>query len=387
MNPTQRRALRNGVVAFAVTAGIGFGVNALFGGTGGTSGDRAVVTPAASPSPVCTRASEQVATVDPDKAGSQLVGAVALSGSDVWAVGSTGSPDRPSSTLIEHWDGSLWVDVEAPDTGTLENSLAAVDATGPDDVWAVGSASSGAGAQPMILRWDGTSWNTAIAPNLLGGGALSGVVTVSPTDAWAVGYEGDTGIGSERALILHWDGTAWTVTATKAGGGKSLLRSVDAAAPDDVWAVGYHHQRPAAMHFDGNQWRWTTLDVRGDLFGVSAGAPDEAWAVGTAIVRWNGTAWKPVGTVRRKGELDAASMPSAAGLWAVGRRPAGDGVAALIQLFDGKRWSLVAGSAVAGSESLAAVSALPDGTAWAVGYRDTKNGRRTLALLLSSSCG
>jgi hypothetical protein len=387
VNHVQRRALRNGLAAFAVTALIGFGVNALFGGNdAGVPGGGALPTQRPSPSPACTRTAEQVATANPDRAGSQLLGVVALSATDAWAVGSTGSPDAPTGTLLEHWDGSLWANVAAPGAGTAGSSLAAVDASGPDDVWAVGSA-SGAGALPTILHWDGSAWAVTAVPTVLGGGALTGVAAISPTDAWAVGYEGDTGVGTERALVLHWDGSAWTVAATKAGGGKSLLRGVDSSGPDDAWAVGYHHKRPAAMHFDGSQWRWAKLDARGDLFGISVPAPGDAWAVGTSILRWDGAAWRQAGKVRRAGELAAAAGPSAAGLWAVGERPAGTGLAALIQVFDGRRWSLVAGPAVAGSESLTAVSALPDGTAWSVGYRDTRDGRRTLATLMTSNCG
>jgi hypothetical protein len=386
VNPVQRRALRNGLAAFAVTALIGFGVNAMLGGSGG--GRTAVtVTPRPSPSPACSWTAEQVTSANPDPAGSQLLGVVALSGTDVWAVGSTGAPDAPSGALIEHWDGRLWATVEAPNTGTTGNVLQAVHGSGPDDLWAVGSVSSGTGPQPAILHWDGTVWSALTAPSLLGGAALSGVVAISPTDAWAVGYRGDASIGSERALILHWDGTAWTDAPAQVGGGKSLLYSVDAFGPDDAWAIGYHHHKPAAMHLDGTRWRWAELDARGELFGVSAGAAEDAWAVGSTIQRWDGTAWTPAGKVRRGGELDAAAEPSAAGLWAVGHRPVKTGFAALIQVFDGTRWSPVTVPPVAGSESLVAVAALPDGNAWAVGYRDTKGGRRTLVLELSSSCG
>ncbi|MFB3737593.1 MAG: hypothetical protein ACE14W_01340 [Candidatus Velamenicoccus archaeovorus] len=386
MSPTQRRALRNGVVAFAVTALVGFGVDAMFEGPGG---ERAAATRTPEPpaSPSCAWTAEQVASADPDPAGSQLLSVVALSGTDVWAVGSTGSPDAPEGVLVEHWDGRLWTAVEAPNVGATGNVLAAVDGTGPDDLWAVGWSSTGTGDQPTILHWDGTAWVAVTVPSLLGGAALTDVVALSPTDAWAVGYEGDTGIGSERALILHWDGTAWVDPGAQVGGGKSLLRSVDASGPDDVWAVGYHHQRPAAMRFDGRRWRWAELDARGELFGVSAGAPGQAWAVGGTIQRWDGTAWGPAGRVRRGGELAAAAAPSAAGLWAVGHRPVESGLAALIQVFDGRRWALVPVPPVAGSESLTAVAALPDGSGWAVGYRDTRVGRRTLVLELTTTCG
>jgi hypothetical protein len=36
--------------------------------------------------------------------------------------------------------------------------LAAVTATSPDNAWAVGSSSLGAGGTAVIERWDGTAW-------------------------------------------------------------------------------------------------------------------------------------------------------------------------------------------------------------------------------------
>jgi hypothetical protein len=32
------------------------------------------------------------------------------------------------------------------------------------------------------------------------------VATVSPTDAWAVGYRGI----ANQVLVLHWNGSSWT---------------------------------------------------------------------------------------------------------------------------------------------------------------------------------
>jgi hypothetical protein len=47
--------------------------------------------------------------------------------------------------------------------------LAAVDATGSADAWAVGSASSdiqSAPLVPLVLRWNGTRWVSMLLPAL-----------------------------------------------------------------------------------------------------------------------------------------------------------------------------------------------------------------------------
>ncbi|HZD80367.1 MAG TPA: hypothetical protein VE646_10055 [Actinomycetota bacterium] len=386
MDPVQRRAVRNGIVAFAVTALIGFGINALVIRGDEAAGRRASSTGPPSASPTCTSTWEPVDTVDPDRSGSQLVAVTALSPSDVWAVGSTGDPQEPSNTLVEHWDGNRWRRVDTPNGGTMGNALVAVDGTGRKDAWAVGSASDGAGYQPLILHWDGSTWETALAPNLLGGAELSGVIALSPTDAWAVGHRGDPTVGSDRALVLHWNGSNWTEAQIEASGGRSSLVAVDGTAADDLWAVGYHQKRSAIMHGDGKRWRWVDLKPRGRLLDVTVAAPDQVWAVGSSILRWNGSRWKPGGTIGSTAELNAVSEPSTAGLWAVGDRVAGKKTRAIVRRFDGTRWSSVEGSGVPGSESLGGVSALPDGVAWGVGYRETKGGRRTLAARMVLTC-
>jgi hypothetical protein len=55
---------------------------------------------------------------------------------------------------------------------------------------------------------------------------LAGVVTVSATDAWAVG-----------AMILHWDGVSWQPMYTVSGEPFDYLTGV-AGGPGGLWAVG-----------------------------------------------------------------------------------------------------------------------------------------------------
>lgn len=74
-------------------------------------------------------------------------------------------------------------------------------------------------------------------------GALLGVAAASNSSAWAVGYAGtDT---TQRTLLLHWNGTAWTrVTSPAPIAG--ALNAVTATATSG-WAVGDVHLGGAAF--------------------------------------------------------------------------------------------------------------------------------------------
>ena len=54
--------------------------------------------------------------------------------------------------------------------------------------------------------------------------------------AWAVGYSDSSGVIS--ALILRWNGTAWTTVPSPSPTG-SYLSSVAVSLAGTAWAVGY----------------------------------------------------------------------------------------------------------------------------------------------------
>jgi len=158
----------------------------------------------------------------------------ALAADDVWAVGTITRQDdtgaAPTQTFTEHWDGTAWHVVNAPDVhvGQLQHgaddSLYAVTAVRADDVWAVGAASP---AGTLTLHWDGTSWS--VIPSAHGGSDsyLGDVAAISAGNVWAVGN-----------AIEHWDGRRWTETATIGGKTFKPLAAIAAVSADDIWMVG-----------------------------------------------------------------------------------------------------------------------------------------------------
>ena len=347
---------------------------------------RATPSVTASPSPTCQATWEVVPSIDPDRQGNQLLAVAAAPDGTMWAVGGFGPPEAPTSTLVERWDGQLWVVTASPNAGSV-NVLHAVTATAAGDVWAVGRSSDGAEDVPLIERWDGIGWNLSPAPTFEGGAALYGVAAAGRT-VWAVGASRSGDLGTEQALILRWNGTEWTAETLPTLREPSILRAVTAVSRDDAWAIGSQGNRPLALRFNGTRWRRVPVPGSGQLVAIAPALGDGAWAVGASILRWDGKAWTEAGAARRDGTLQGIAAESPDEAWAVGSSPGAtaDMNRSLVQRFSGAGWSIVDGPGIPGSDVLTAATAAPDGSVWAVGYRDTANRRATLIGRASVTC-
>jgi hypothetical protein len=229
----------------------------------------------------------------------ELYGTAALSPTSAWAVGSwyDGSKASPR-TLVERWNGTAWSTVASPNATNFYNELQDVDAVSANDAWAVGYAngSSGVGGPPrntLAMHWNGTAWSITATPNPgVGTRELYGVKTFAATDAWAVGWYYEPTFTPE-ALTLHWNGTAWSqVAAPGPGTAGNYLAAVAGVASTDVWAVGSYNntgdvrgiRHPLASHYDGTTWTATPMPetaAGGYLRGVTAIASNDVWAVGS----------------------------------------------------------------------------------------------------------
>jgi len=204
-----------------------------------------------------------------------LYGVEAISAANVWAVGYHGSSGV--ETLIEHYNGSTWSEVAS---GGGSGYLSSVGATGPNDVWAVGSTDGG----NLIEHYDGNGWNVVPSPQPGSGSGLDSVDALSPTDAWAVGTKRGFG-AQESTFVLHWDGSSWSEVPSpnprNTGDARNELRSVVAVSKNDVWAVGtyeneqtnIHQDRTLTMHWNGVEWSIVaspTPGVTGQLTAVAA---------------------------------------------------------------------------------------------------------------------
>jgi hypothetical protein len=187
-----------------------------------------------------------------------LFGASADATNDAWAVGFNGSDKIEAATM--HWDGTNWKSVATPNVGEGTNKLNAVLALAPNDVWAVGFSTpvtppKQATTLTLIEHFDGTHWAAVPSPNIGANQSnrLLGLTADSANDIWAFGsYFTADGSGHQMTLLLHWDGTSWTVASspspTKGGFPCDLLWAGVVPSSDNLWILGSVHDGTLAVH-------------------------------------------------------------------------------------------------------------------------------------------
>ncbi len=188
-----------------------------------------------------------------------LFGASADATNDAWAVGFSGPENDSSRTLAMHWDGTNWKIVATPSVGSGANQLNGVLAQAPNDVWAVGFSTpvpppKQAATLTLIEHFDGTKWTVVPSPNIgpnsmYQSNRLFGLTANSSTDIWAFGsvFAAD-GSGHQATLLLHWDGTSWTIAPSpnpsKGGFLSDLLFAGVVPSPGNVWIFGVEDEAP-----------------------------------------------------------------------------------------------------------------------------------------------
>jgi hypothetical protein len=234
-----------------------------------------------------------VSSPNPSAVHDILCGVSAVSDFDVWAVGAHENSQGRWQALIEHWDGSTWRVESAGNPGSNGDQLYAVQALGPDDVYAVGQA---AGphfpSQALIEHWDGHDWD----------------VIASPPD----------GSASALPLGLAATRTSVTVVGQQEPSGKAYSPYVATGAPRALSV----QSTPSATHSEN------------DLFGVVSTAIGSAWAVGWALYNAPNDLYRPLILHEQHGAWSIVRSPSlgpgsdsglesiatipGGGMWAVG---------------------------------------------------------------------
>jgi hypothetical protein len=209
--------------------------------------------------------------------GGYFLGVDALASDDVWAVGVHGF----LRTLVEHWDGSSWTVMPSPNPDDLEE-LTGVSGTAATDVWAVGWHSKGQGNvdhHPLIEHWNGSRWSLVKSYRPGRQIQLTDVVSLSSTNAWAVGFTGFEGYG--ETFVERWNGSSWQLVH---GPPQSYeLNAVAAGSSDDIWMVGVQSSgQTLTEHWDGTSLEVVPSYGWGDdhLEAVDVLASGEAWAAG-----------------------------------------------------------------------------------------------------------
>jgi hypothetical protein len=209
-------------------------------------------------------------SIVPDAGGSAALSGIAVvAANDVWAVGTASTTAGPAP-VTEHWDGTSWSAINAPagsdgitlhdvgaagtnvwavgTTGTqtvawqfnglgwldrspaLPGTLAGMAGTGSNDAWAVGDD----GTHALALHWNGTSWSSYATPGTTPNG-FAAIAPSAPNDTWAVGDQTTSGVTS--TFIAHYDGVSWSQVSDE-GDADTKLLDVAAISTTDIWAVG-----------------------------------------------------------------------------------------------------------------------------------------------------
>jgi hypothetical protein len=246
-------------------------------------------------------------------------------------------------------------------TGVL-NDVVAVTAT---NVWAVGHYGGLANPKALVEHWNGTAWHRiSVSP---AAGWLDGVAATSARDIWAVGLSG------ARALILHFDGTAWRRVASPAAeGSPAVLAGVTVISPRNAWAAGMAGNKSLIEHWNGTAWaRVPSPSPQGLSFltGVSAASADDVSAVGgfnrTLIVHWNGTRWRqvPSPSPGSGAMLNRVKVISARDAWATGS----SGLGILVLHWNGTAWQRARSPAAGSGAGLVGIAGTSRRNLWAVG--------------------
>jgi hypothetical protein len=246
----------------------------------------------------------------------QLVSTTVLSACDVWAVGSFINPDHVQQTLIEQWNGSKWAIIPSPNPGAKDNELFSVSAASPTSIWAVGQYDdSTLGSKALVLHWNGQAWSQQDVPNPGIDDRLDGVSAVSGGQAWVVGNFVVNGQGLHQ--ILHFANGKWIQTQIPSNVPlHAQLTAVTATSAKDVWAIG------------------------------GIGRPFPIGFVGTIVLHWNGQAWTRVPSPNPglENNLIAVAGNSATNALIVGYLQPENGPAAIRSLalhWNGKAWTAV----------------------------------------------
>jgi hypothetical protein len=231
-----------------------------------------------------------VPSPDPGSGDNFLSSVNAASANDVWAAGYYNNTGGLPQTLVLHWNGSAWSQVAGANIPASSNYLYSVKALAANDVWATGAYTGTSGLQTLAEHWNGSAWSIVASPNPgSGDNVLYGAAAASMSDVWAVGYLTNT-LNLRQTLIEHWNGSAWSVAANSSPGSQdNALQSVAAISANDVWAVGSYQNNGAPNkalieHWNGTAWSLAGAYNSGAydniLLGVAAVSPTDLWAAG-----------------------------------------------------------------------------------------------------------
>lgn len=214
---------------------------------------------------------------------------------DVWFVGESGR--------ITHFDGAGFVEHTSGTTATLFGVMA----LSRSDVWAVGGTVGATAQEPndVVLHYDGSSWSQVTLPGAPKNKALFKVWGTSSDELFIVG---------EAGVIWQKKGASW-VFASDPPLASGTLTTVHGCSASDVYAVGTRN----VLHYDGGAWTKVDRPLTSDVNGVFCGEGTVALVgMGGLKQRFDGSAWAEEHALPPYGDLHSVWRDDTGALWAVG---------------------------------------------------------------------
>ncbi len=224
-----------------------------------------------------------------------------------------------------------------PSTSDHINDVAALAS---NNVWAVGSYNDGVTDRALIEHWTGSAWTVVLDAEPGTPHILNGITALAPDNIWVVGTSQGAGI-LQYTLVEHWNGTSWTVVSSpNPSADVSVLNAVAGASATDLWAVGYSSPFGNSTH-------------------------------NLLIEHWNGATWSvvPIGTIGTGSTyLGDVAVVNANEVWAVGLYRNGGHDVALALHWNGTVWQVVPTSNPGTlNNEFSSVSVVAANNVWAVG--------------------
>jgi hypothetical protein len=163
--------------------------------------------------------------------------------------------------------------------------LAGIDAVGPADAWVAGTIDrQGLTLRALIGHWNGSAWARAAVPPTLAarfrGAVLGGIGASSSRNVWAF---------STAGTYLRLAGNRWQFgrVPRRVVTRKDFVGSTEVLSPTNVWVFGIHvigsiyslKFVPFAARFDGRCWHAVQVRGVGNMGPVSVVSPASIWAL------------------------------------------------------------------------------------------------------------
>lgn len=280
------------------------------------------------------------------------IAAIVLSG--LTLAGVVSGCARPSEAAGS-WQACRWHITPLPRAASFGGDITLISQPPHGRPWAI----SDSNANPL-LRWTGTRW--VVVPNRSG---YDSVLGLSSRDVWLSG-------GTETD---HWDGRRFSTVPNRVPGGDFGFLAGSRA--NSIWLMTYSDEDTWVAHWNGSSWSNVESPdlARNPAQTIAARGDRDVWIVAgwyppAVLAHWDGSSWHlNTSKILTRAALSAVLDLGPHDVWAVG--------GARILHFDGRKWRVTPGPALAGSYDGPEIAGLRHGPLYAAGAS-----RNNKALLL-----